>query len=174
MGKGLVVAGVGLVLVAGGAGSLALWNDSATVAAGPVDSGAMTIAAVGGSWDTDITLWVPGNTATYTAELTVTLAGDDLDTELTLDPDSITGDPELLAALDIALATGAVTGGGTATLIAPNTYSVVSDTPDTEVTLTIPVTVEVDFPADSVTDTVAQNQAVDLGSIAFVLQQVAP
>lgn len=175
LGKGLIVGGIGLVLVTAGAGSLALWNDAATVDAGPVDTGAMTITAVDGTWSDDITLWVPGDTSTYSTNLTLTLAGDNLRTQLALAPDSITGDAELLAALDIQLSVGAISGG----VVAPvpgqdNTFTITSSTPSTTSTVTVPVTVTVDFPEDSVTGTVAQDQSVDLGSIQFTLTQLAP
>jgi len=174
--KGLVVGGAGLVLVVGGAGSLALWNDSASVDAGPVGSGEMTIDATDGVWSDDITLWVPGDQSVYSTDLTVTLSGDNLTTQLVLDPASVTGDADLLAALDVELAVGTITGGGIATPVAgqDNTFTLTSATPTVATTLTIPVTVTVDFPEDSVTGVVAQNQAVDLGGIAFNLTQVAP
>jgi alternate signal-mediated exported protein len=174
---GLVAGAAGLVLIVGGAGSLALWNDAAQVDAGSVDSGVMTIAAQDGAWSPDIALWVPGDSATYTANVTIDLAGDNLSTELAVDADSIVGvgGDDLLNALDIQLGVGAITGGGTATSTGtPNVYTVVSDTPAAATTLTIPVTVTVDFPADSVTDTVAQNQSVDLSGLSFTLTQLAP
>lgn len=173
--KGLIVGGIGLVLVTVGAGSLALWNDAATVDAGPVDTGLMTISAAEGTWDDDIALWVPGDTSTFTTNLTLSLAGDNLTTQLALAPDSITGDAELLAALDIQLAVGAITGG-VATPVSgqENTFTITSSTPSAATTVTVPVTITVDFPEDSVTGTIAQNQSVDLGSIQFTLTQLAP
>jgi alternate signal-mediated exported protein len=174
--KGLIAGGIGLLLLGGGAGTLALWNDSATVDAGPVGSGVMRITASDGVWSDDISLWVPGDSSTYGTELTINLAGDNLSSELALDAGSITGDPELLEALDIGLTVGTITGGGTATPVPgeDNTFTLVSGTPATATTLTVPVTIDVDFPADSVTDLVAQNQTVDLGTMAFTLTQLAP
>lgn len=174
---GLVAGAAGLVLIAGGAGSLALWNDAAQVNAGSVDAGVMTIAADAGTWSPGIALWVPGDSATYTTNVTVELAGDHLSTELTLDGSSIVGvgGDDLLNALSIQLGVGAVTGGGTVTPTGtPNVYTVVSNTPTVATTLTFPVTVTVDFPADSVTGTVAQNQSVDLSGVAVQLSQLAP
>lgn len=174
--KGIIVGGAGLVLVMGGTASLALWNGSANVDAGPVDSGVMTISAVAGTWSEAITLWVPGDTATYKTNLTVTLSGDHLSTELALDPTSITGDAALLEALDIDLAIGTITGGGTATAVAgkANTFKVTSNTPKVATALTVPVTVTVDFPETSVTGTSGQGESVNLKKIAFTLTQLAP
>lgn len=172
MSKGLVVGAAGLVLLVSGAGSLAVWNGSASVDAGGISSGTMNISAADGDWSDDTTLWVPGDTATYTTELSIELAGDNLTAQLEIDPDSITGDPELLGALDVQLAVGAVSGG-TLTPVPgqPNKYTVTSSTPLVETTLTVPVTVTVDFPEDSVTGLDAQNQSVDLGGLAFALTQ---
>jgi alternate signal-mediated exported protein len=173
--KGLIVGGAGLVLVVAGASSFALWNGSASVDAGPVDSGVMTIAAADGTWSDDITLWVPGDVSTYTTDVTISLAGDNLTSQLALDGDSITGDADLLAALDIELTVGTITGGTAVPVPGEeNTFTLTSLTPTVETALTVPVTVTVDFPADSVTGVVAQNQSVDLGSIAFNLTQLAP
>lgn len=174
--KGIIVGGVGLVLVLGGTASLALWNGSANVNAGTVKSGVMTISAVDGTWSDDITLWVPGDTATYTTNLTLTLSGDNLTTELALDATSITGSAPLLEALDIDLSIGTITGGGTATAVSgkTNTFKVTSDTPAESTALTVPVTVTVDFPETSVTGTTGQGESVDLNTIAFTLTQLAP
>lgn len=172
---GIVATGTGVVLLAAGIGTYALWSDSASVDAGPVDSGVMTIAAVDGTWTPDITLWVPGDTTTYTTNLTITLAGDNLDSRLAIDADSITGDPALLAALDIDLAIGAITGGGTATPAGPpNTFIITSATPTVSTVLTVPVTITVDFPEAAVTNTIAQDETVDLSGIEFTLTQIAP
>ncbi|WP_336653016.1 MULTISPECIES: alternate-type signal peptide domain-containing protein [unclassified Leucobacter] len=172
MRKGLLVGAAGLVLLVGGAGSLALWNGSASVDAGGISSGVMSISAEDGTWSQDTGLWVPGDTSTYTTEVSITLAGDNLTTQLEIDPDSITGDPELLDALDVQLAVGAVSGG-TVTPVPgqPNKYTVTSSTPLVETVLTVPVTVTVDFPEASVTGLDAQNQSVDLGGLAFALTQ---
>lgn len=176
LGKGFIVGGAGLVLVASGLTSLALWNDAAVVNAGPVDSGEMSITATDGTWTNGITLWVPGKTDTYNAEVTINLAGDDLTSRLTIDPTSITGDADLLGALDITLATGAPTGAATLTPVAgqPNTFDVVATNPSQATVVTVPVTVGVDFPDDSVTGTIAQNQSVDLSGISLTLTQLAP
>jgi len=174
--KGLIVGGAGLVLVASGLTSLALWNDAAEVNAGPVDSGEMSITATDGAWANAITLWVPGDTDTYDADVTINLAGDNLTSRLTIDPASITGDADLLAALDITLSTGTPVGAATVTPVAgqPNTFDITATTPTQATVVTVPVTVAVDFPEDSVTGTTAQNQSVDLSEISFTLTQLAP
>ncbi|KRC46800.1 hypothetical protein ASE16_15450 [Leifsonia sp. Root227] len=172
---GLVAAGGGLVLLLGTSGSLALWNDAANVDAGSVSSGVLTVAATGGSWSDDLDHWVPGDSETYTANVSVVAQGDNLTSQISIDPASITGDPELLDALDVSLTFGTPTGG-TFTPVAGenNVFDVVPDDPTSTTPITAPVTVTVTFPADSVTDTVAQGQTVELSGMNFVLQQVAP
>lgn len=174
--KGLIAGSAGLVLVATGLTSLALWNDSAQIDAGAVDSGEMNISANAGAWATGITQWVPGDEDTYDAGLVINLAGDNLTSRLTIDAASITGDPELLAALVITLTPGTAVGGATVTPVAgqSNTFDIVADNPTQATTVTLPVSVSVDFPEDSVTDTVAQNQSVDLSGLSFALTQLAP
>lgn len=136
----------------------------------------MNITATDGTWANDFSLWVPGNADTYNANVTINLAGDSLTSRLTIDPDSMTGDPDLLGALEIALTTGAPTGAATVTPVAgqPNTFDIVATNPAQATAVSVPVTVAVDFPEDSVTGTTAQNQSVDLSGISFTLTQLAP
>ncbi len=171
---GLVAAGSGLVLLIGTSGSLALWNDAATVDAGNVASGVLTVAATGGSWSQQLQQWVPGDSETYTAQVSVVAQGDNLKSQVTIDPASISGDPQLLGALQITLSFGAATGG-TFTPVAgqPNVYDVVPTNPNSATPIVAPVTVTVEFPADSVTGTEAQGETVQLGGMQFVLQQIA-
>ena len=172
---GLVAAGCGLVLLIGTSGSLALWNDAANVDAGNIDSGVLTIAETGGAWTQPIQQWVPGDSDTFTAQMSIVAQGDNLHSQVTIDPASITGDPELLAALQIDLSFGTVTGG-TLTPVAgqPNVYDVTPTDPNSATPITAPVTVTATFPPDSVTGTEAQGQTVQLGGMQFVLQQVTP
>ncbi len=171
---GLIAAGSGLILLIGTSGSLALWNDAATVDAGSVASGVLTINAANGAWSQQLQHWVPGDSETYAADVSIVAQGDNLASQVTIDPGSITGDPDLLGALEITLSFGTPTGG-TFTAVAgeTNVYNVVPDDPNSATPITAPVTVTVTFPADSVTGTVAQEQTVQLGGMQFVLQQVA-
>src|SRR3954463_14541205 len=98
----LVVAGTGLVLLIGTSGSLALWNDAASIDAGDLSSGVLTIDTTDGAWSDDLDTWIPGDSETYTADVSIVAQGDNLTSQVTIDPASITGDPELLDALDIS------------------------------------------------------------------------
>ena len=172
---GLVAAGSGLILLIGTSGSLALWNDAANIDAGDVASGVLTVAATGGTWSQQLVQWVPGDSETYTAQVSIVAEGDNLHSQVTIDPASITGDPALLGALQITLGFGTPTGG-TLTPVAgqPNVYDVVPASPNSPTPIVAPVTVTVTFPADSVTGTEAQGETVQLGGMQFLLQQIVP
>lgn len=160
--KGSVAAATGIVLLMGGAGSLALWNDSADISNASIDSGNLTLSTAGGAWDTLPTNWVPGDEYEYTANVTVTATGDNILATLTLDNSSITGDAELLADTDIVFTIGGVlpagiTGGA-------GSYEVT-----TEGVYVLPVTVTVTF--DSASGNLTQDQSIDLTDIGFLLEQ---
>jgi alternate signal-mediated exported protein len=94
--KASVAGAVGIALLLGGAGSFALWNDSATVDAGSINAGSLALSAqTDGAWknitpghvgaiDSSFRM-VPGDTVQYTQSLTITGVGDDLSATLTPD-----------------------------------------------------------------------------------------
>jgi alternate signal-mediated exported protein len=165
--KGAIAGAAGIVLLMGGAGSLALWNDSATIADASVSSGTLAITASAGSWTGNPALMVPGDTATYTANLTITAKGTNLHSTLSIDPASITGTAALKGALVTSFTLGAVTGG-TLTSSGTNQYEVAATQPAGSIT--VPVTVTVSLPS-SVSGTTAQNGTVSLNDLAFKLDQ---
>lgn len=164
--KAAIAGAAGIALLLGGAGSLALWNSSVDITAADITSGTLTLAEVpaAGSWDTPPTLWVPGDVATYTTQLTIGATGDNLKALLSVNPGSITGD--LADALEFEIAVTAPPAGVTAGTL-PGTYEITSAA--NGATFTVKVTVT--FPANSVVGTVAQNQTVDLSGMNFLLQQ---
>ncbi|MEN2736339.1 alternate-type signal peptide domain-containing protein [Microbacterium sp. X-17] len=187
--KGAIAGAAGILLLLSGAGTFALWNGSASAAAGSVQSGTMTIAAdaAAGTWSVthgsgpataipSIASFraVPGDVLTFTQKVDVTATGDNLSAILSIDPTSIkAGDSSPASA---ALVT-ALTSGMTVTVGAPlptgvtagsaaNTYTV-SGTTGTKV-----LTVSVTLPFDSTTTgTVAQGGTVDLSALGFKLAQ---
>lgn len=161
--KASIAGAAAVALLLGGAGTLALWNDTASISGGTITSGTLDITSSTGSWNADPTLWVPGDSFTYTGTLEISATGDNLEAELSVDASSIVGDNDFADALEVSFtATGAAISGG------PNVFTV---TPGAG-TLSVNVTVVVEFPEDSVIGTVAQNQSVDLDAINFLLQQV--
>lgn len=117
------------VLLLGGAGSLAYWNDSKTVTGGAISSGTLSltqeVGQVCSDWTLDVaggptaytpgvTLVVPGDVITKTCDYTVNATGEHLAADLTMDATSITGSNDLSAALS-AGATYTLDGNAVAT-----------------------------------------------------------
>ena len=159
--SGAVAGAAGIVLLLGGAGSFALWNANATVAASSVSSGNLAISAdTAGVW-TDITNGgskvidpatyriVPGNVLQYTSALTVTA----------------TGDSALKAAittkLDVTSTDASITPASAA-----NTFTVKPSTSASKVNVVLTVT----FPS---TATTGQNGSLSFDKLAFTLTQRA-
>lgn len=193
--KAAIAGAAGIALLLGGAGSFALWNGSATSAAGSIQSGTLSVTTSGaGTWANTpyngtsgaVTIAnfkaVPGDTLTFTQKLTVTSIGDNLNATLAVDPASIvasaTGTPSANAALKAALIAGmTVTTTGTvpANIVAgtganANTFTVTNSAGPQ--TLTVVVTLP--FPrgaAQPTGDNTTQTGAVDLTGLKFTLQQ---
>lgn len=165
--KAAIAGAAGIALLLGGAGSLALWNDTADLVGADIDSGTLTVNTSGsGAWAGDSVLWVPGDSFTYTDTLTISATGDNLEAVLSVNPASITGDQDLIDALEFTLsATGLLPSGITAGTVV-GTFNVAP----TAGTISLPVTVTVTFPS-SVSDTDAQDMSVDLTGLNFLLQQ---
>src|SRR5688572_11261565 len=109
--KGAIAGTAGIALLMGGAGSLALWNDSANITDASVTSATLRIAATNGTWTGSPTLMAPGQTASYQATVTITSKGSNLLSRLSVDPASITGDADLKGALVTDVVLSSVTGG---------------------------------------------------------------
>lgn len=163
--KGSIAAATGIVLLMGGAGSLALWNSTADISNQSVQAGNLSVTAAGGAWNSLPTRWVPGDEYTYTANVTVVATGENIEATLGINPASVTGDADLIADTDITLAvTGVLPAGvslvsGVYTVTAPGTY-------------VLPVVVTVSF--DEASTNVTQNDTINLNGLNFILQQVAP
>jgi len=93
MAKGALATGVGVALLLGGGGTLAVWNQSVNANAGTIASGELKLAAATGAWTSNITKgavdpavykMVPGEKLAFTQDLTVTLVGDQLNANLSV------------------------------------------------------------------------------------------
>jgi alternate signal-mediated exported protein len=172
--KAALATGIGTALLVGGGSTLALWNDAADVgAAEDINTGVLTLDAGAGAWTANPELWVPGDSFSYTTDVSIVAQGDNLYSELSIDPTSITGAPALLAALETTMTVDGVQGG-TLTPVGgeDNVFAVVpaDATSGTPVTATITITVA--FPADSVSDLVAQGADAHLADLQLRLNQV--
>ena len=131
--KGALAAGAAGVLLLGGAGTLAYWNDEAPVEAGQVEAGSLDLSDVtcGAEWlegGQPVAKIVPGDVVTKTCTGTLSLEGDHIAATVTLDDASV-------AAAETAFNNEVVID---AALTAPS--AVVTAEGDTDVTITITVT----------------------------------
>jgi alternate signal-mediated exported protein len=167
--KGVIALAAAGLLLSGGAGTFALWSDSVTLDGGNVNSGQLKLTNTqpGGWYDlssgtaapiADISAFqvVPGDVIEYRVESTIAAEGENLQATLAADPVSVTGDPELLADMDVATA---ITVGGTA------------QTALTEADNNKPVDVAVTFDFDDASLNATQLKTLDLSALQLTLTQ---
>ncbi|MGB7363385.1 MAG: alternate-type signal peptide domain-containing protein [Rhodococcus sp. (in: high G+C Gram-positive bacteria)] len=173
--KGALAAVAAVILLLGGLGSFALWNDDATTDGGTITAGDLTITPDGaGVWaqtttdvnaastiDIDNYLVVPGDVVTYTQDYLIEASGDNLLADLTVDLGSISGAGDLLENMEVT-----VSGTSGATALPTNGDSVRIASIDQDVT----VTVTFDF-LEATSGLTAQNGTVDLSSFTLDLVQ---
>jgi alternate signal-mediated exported protein len=173
--SGAVAGAAGIVLLLGGAGSFALWNANATVAAASVESGNLALQSTtqgvwtditnGGSTVIDPTTYrmVPGNVLQYTNAMTVTSTGTTVGADLTYNPLSITGDSALQSAvttkLDVTSPDASISAA-----TAANTFTVKPSTQSSKVNVVLTVT----LPASA---TSGMNGTLNFANLAFTLTQ---
>jgi len=160
--KGAVAAAAGITLLMGGAGSLALWNDSVTVNAGTVSSGTLDVSTgTAGSWSPNLAKIVPGDTVVYTQTLNLSATGDNLKASVSSNIGTITNN---------------ITGStATSTFVVKNSSNVVVVPVAGVYTLngsyTVDVTITVAF-ASGTTGLTGQNASVNLSTLAVTVTQV--
>jgi alternate signal-mediated exported protein len=163
--KGSIAGAAGIALLLGGAGTLALWNDSADIEDTTVSSGTLTIETAGitaefadGTPFTSSTLIVPGDTVNLVQEVTIDAVGDTMLVKLGVDAGPITAIPDVNFSFTAETAAGAFTGD-LDEMTAAEAESITS------------VVMTGTFPA-SLTGTTAQGMTIDLDGIAITLTQV--
>ena len=171
MTKGVIATGVGIVLMVGGGGTLATWNQAQSASMGKVVSGDLNLVpATAGVWTNasntvvDIAKYnvVPGDTLTYTQPLTVSLDGDLMVARL-----AVTG----ASAADGFGANATVS----ATTLTKADKTVVSATTDLVPADSGVVTASTTFTFNkSTTGRTATKASVDLSGIGYSLVQQAP
>lgn len=172
--KGALAVGAAALLLAGGAGTMAAWSDSASLDGGAVTSGHLRITeladeggwtwgtagvAQGTEFDPGNDRIVPGDVVQYTGTYKLEVLGDNLVASLTPTVAGLTGDAELIAAL---------------------TFASVSDTTDLDLAnitdaddgKQVSITTTITF--NDVNDQVGADQTVQLSDASIVLQQTAP
>lgn len=166
--KGSIAAGVGVVLLLGGAGSLAYWNDNAGLTGANISTGELTLNADECSWSQNLDLWVPGDEASCETVIELVAAGDNVQGLVAINSDSITVTPAEAADqfdIDFVMGAASVSGGDgqfdheSGTFAGTGTYS-------------IPVTITVSFPYEEGSEqNASQNAAVDLSDVFFEVTQ---
>jgi alternate signal-mediated exported protein len=192
--KGSIAGAAGIALLLGGAGTFALWNQTATVANGSVTSGVLTIAAgATGTWKDisadkvaggvaipDISTFkiVPGDKLELTQTVTINATGNNLAAKLTYDPATIATANSNAATqlLNEALKNKLVvtfTAAGTGVTAGTNEATIAPTTAATTVTVKMTIELPSATGTTPTTDagTIAQNGSVGLAGLAFKLNQ---
>ncbi|MFB2555346.1 alternate-type signal peptide domain-containing protein [Herbiconiux liangxiaofengii] len=169
--KGAVAAGAAAVLLAGGAGTFALWSDQATVAGGTITAGHLSLDITGGQWsdissgtpttfDPEFDEIVPGDVVQYTATAVVEGDGKNLQAQLVADTADIGGD--LAPYLEITL--------GVDTTF---TQSLTYDLGHVDGTTLHPVVLTFEFP-ESTPLTEGMGTTLSLNDFELALEQTTP
>ncbi|WP_394941399.1 alternate-type signal peptide domain-containing protein [Psychromicrobium sp. YIM B11713] len=184
--KAGVAAGIAGLLLLGGAGTYALWQDSKTVDAGTVQTGQLKLTlGAAGTWkdiSSDVTgapaidpaafKLVPGDTIRFSQGLTILADGKNLKGQLTIDQSSIN------AAIPAAWQPYVTVSVAPANLPAgvTNTAGVLSFTAPGSYTFDVGITVAFakGTNASGTDDETIENQSANLNGLALKLEQVRP
>ncbi|WP_433610366.1 alternate-type signal peptide domain-containing protein [Prescottella agglutinans] len=166
--KGAIAAGAAALLLAGGAGTFAAWNDTQSVTGGTINSGQLKFdgPTAAGTWydgATEITnvaayRIVPGQTLTYKASPKIIAEGNNLSATIT----ATAGNQSGALAQYLEIGTPVVTGNGV-------TNGTITAAPGSR---TLSVSVPVTFKGDTA-GTDGQNAQAVLGDITLNLQQTS-
>lgn len=163
--KGAVAVAGAAVLLAGGAGTLAYWNDTATINGGTITAGDLRLTALdAGTWKLNGTTVpsisavrvVPGDQLTFTGSYDITAVGDNLQADVSVDGATVSGGlaPKLTTSVT-------KTVGGAA--VGPITED--DDGDDVVVTATF------DFPFGATVDNTSKTLTADLSNVTVTLTQ---
>jgi alternate signal-mediated exported protein len=182
--KGAIAAGAAGILLLGGVGTFALWQDEQNIDAGTISTGKLSMTAAPGTWKdsetgsefgtNDISAFdiVPGDSLTYTTTVTVKAEGENLKAQL-IAPTAIqatvtrAGVPALEENIDVSLEIDPL--GVTDVLQGEGNVLTFADV----ATYNIPVSITVSFADVAGNAALDQDLEVDLTSaLTFTLQQV--
>ncbi|MEJ9078037.1 MULTISPECIES: alternate-type signal peptide domain-containing protein [Gordonia] len=180
--KGALAIGAGVIILLGGAGSLALWGDEAPVGGSDVTTGDLDLSCgAAGAW-TDISADIPGNPSAvpagalmvpgdvweYKNDCTVVAKGKNMHAQLSVDNSSVPGstitDPACGGSCVTFANTVAIGTGGAVTTPPPITVN------DGD---TLHVSVKVTFNA-ATPNRVGVNTALNVSGMLIKLDQVRP
>ncbi len=165
--KGSIAGAAGVALLLGGAGTFAVWNDTANLDAPAISAGRLDLSsATAGKWTKDgadinpaTYKVIPGTTLVYTQTLTVDAVGDGLKARLTHSPLVETGALAPFVDSKLEVFPGSATTADADGIL---DFTAGSSTVNVKVTVVFPSTV-------SGQD--GQNQALDLSDVTFTLTQ---
>jgi alternate signal-mediated exported protein len=177
--KGAIAAGAAGILLLGGAGTFALWEDTANISGGTVSTGELKLVLGTGTWaetdspDTAINIdnfkMAPGDSLTYTTTVTATATGNNLHGELKINETSFDTAFGLLGTEHVTatVTNTAVDGGGLLVDdLNPNLMTFVESGPP--YTFNVKITVAFSSAADELED---QNLDLALPALAVTLEQ---
>jgi alternate signal-mediated exported protein len=174
--KGTFAAGTAAVLLLGGAGSLAYWQDSAQGGARQVDAGAMKlVVSQAGAWELNgaavanpqAVVAVPGDEFVYTGSYVVTATGDNLKADLDITEGEVTGNLAGATA-DDTTAAATVTSAFALGTTPLGAESKVTSKDDGK---TLAVKIVIDFPFGDAADNTSQRQTLNLTDYTVTLTQ---
>ncbi len=179
--KAAIAAGAATALMLGGAGTLALWQDSKDISAGTVTSGHLTLdTAAAGTWtdtssgaattDFDPTTdhIVPGDTVVYNQNVTISADGKNLQGELTVGSFAAAIPAELAGQVTVDVVpsstdSGLTIAGSKVSFAAPGSYN-----------LSVAITVDFLEGIEGSTPVDTMDQPIDLTALTLTLNQVRP
>ncbi|MHA7269797.1 alternate-type signal peptide domain-containing protein [Arthrobacter sp. HLT1-20] len=172
MAKGAIATAVGVILLAGGGGTLATWNQAQNSSMGSVVSGDLNLVPVSaGAWTdsagetiTNIAAYkvVPGETLTYTQQLDVTLSGDLMAATLKVTGDTANNGFDANAVVSTTALKNAANGA-----VLPATTLHAADTGTVTATTTFAF-------KESTANRDSVNSNYDFSAIGYELTQLAP
>jgi len=181
--KGAIATAAGVILLMGGAGTLASWNSSATAgAAQSVNAGTLAVTSAGaGTWKNSLgttvsasTRIVPGDTYTYSQTFNVTASGDALYFTVAATPGAFgavtVGSPSDKLQQQLSNS-AAFTVTGNSIALTGQTGGVYKVSTGSTAS-TVVVTMTVAFPYGNSVDNSAQGGSLSLGTGAVTLTQV--
>ncbi len=179
--KAAIAAGAATALMLGGAGTLALWQDSKDISAGTVTSGHLTLdTTAAGAWtDTSsgaattdfnpaVDHIVPGDTVVYNQAVRISADGKNLQGELTVGSLAAAIPAELAGQVDVTVEpstadAGLTIAGSKVSFEEPGDYD-----------LSVAITVAFLEGTAGTTPSETMNQPIDLTKLALTLNQVRP
>ncbi|GAA1928255.1 hypothetical protein GCM10009737_32660 [Nocardioides lentus] len=164
--KAVLAAGAAVVVLTGGAGSLAYWNATADIGGGTITAGELDLTPVAGTgtWtfngtpvaDPTAVVIVPGDELAYTGSFTITAEGDNL--EGTVDVVGGAGAGGLVG--DVTLDVVPTIDGAAATTV--------TEADDGDV---LDVAIDISFPFGTTVDNTSQTETLDLTGVDVVITQ---